>query len=101
MNLQGFEDIFFGGWAIRLQSGRERLQEPRSLMTGATSNVNQRLDSRQRRIWEIVSQSPAESLWNLQGVPVRAVASRILKAVYADRLPGHAAETIGVHSFQD
>ena len=61
-------------------------------MTGATSNVNQRLDSRQRRIWEIVSQSPAESLWNLQGVPVRTVALRIWKAVYADRLPGHAAE---------
>ena len=59
---------------------------------GASSNVDQRLDSRQRRIWEIVSQSPPESLWNLQGVPVRAVASRIGKAVYADRLFGHAAE---------
>jgi membrane protein len=54
--------------------------------------MDPRLDSRQRRIWEIVSQSPPESLWNLQGVPVRTVALRIGKAVYADRLPGHAAE---------
>jgi membrane protein len=61
-------------------------------MTGASSNVDQRLDRRQRRIWEIVSHSPLESLWNLQGVPVRVVASRTWKAVNADRLFGHAAE---------
>ena len=61
-------------------------------MTGASSNVDQRLDRRQRRIWEIVSRSPLESLWNLQGVPVRVVASRTWKAVNADRLFGHAAE---------
>lgn len=61
-------------------------------MTGANSNVDQRLDRRQRRIWEIVSHSPLESLWNLQGVPVRVVASRTWKAVNADRLFGHAAE---------
>ncbi len=61
-------------------------------MTGTSSNVDQRLDRRQRRIWEIVSHSPLESLWNLQGVPVRVVASRSWKAVNADRLFGHAAE---------
>jgi membrane protein len=61
-------------------------------MTGASSNVDQRLDGRQRRIWEIVSHSPLESLWSLQGVPVRVVASRTWKAVNADRLFGHAAE---------
>ena len=61
-------------------------------MTGASSNVDQRLDRRQRRIWEIVSHSPLESLWNLQGVSVRVVASRTWKAVNADRLFGHAAE---------
>jgi membrane protein len=54
--------------------------------------VDQRLDRRQRRIWEIVSRSPLESLWNLQGVPARVVASRTWKAVNADRLFGHAAE---------
>ena len=61
-------------------------------MMGASSNVDQRLDRRQRRIWEIVSHSPLESLWNLQGVPVRVVASRTWKAVNADHLFGHAAE---------
>jgi membrane protein len=61
-------------------------------MMGASSNVDQRLDRRQRRIWEIVSHSPLESLWNLQGVPVRVVAARTWKAVNADRLFGHAAE---------
>src|ERR1035437_5476643 len=61
-------------------------------MTSANSNVDQRLNRRQRRIWEIVSHSPLESLWNLQGVPVRVVASRTWKAVNADRLFGHAAE---------
>jgi membrane protein len=61
-------------------------------MSGASSNVDHRLDRRQRRIWEIVSHSPLESLWNLQGVPVRVVASRTWKAVNADRLFGHAAE---------
>jgi len=61
-------------------------------MTDASSNVDQRLNRRQRRIWEIVSHSPLESLWNLQGVPVRVVARRTWKAVNADRLFGHAAE---------
>ncbi|MGD0734300.1 MAG: YihY/virulence factor BrkB family protein [Terracidiphilus sp.] len=61
-------------------------------MMGASSNVDQRLDRRQRRIWEIVLRSPFESLWNLQGVPARVVARRTWKAVNADRLFGHAAE---------
>ena len=39
-----------------------------------------------------MSRSPFESLWNLQGVPVRVVAIRTWKAVVADRVFGHAAE---------
>jgi membrane protein len=54
--------------------------------------LDQRLDRRQRRIWKIVSHSPLESLWNLQGVPVRVVTSRTWKSVHADRIFGHAAE---------
>jgi membrane protein len=64
----------------------------RVLTAGAGTNVDQRLDRRQRRIWEIVSRSPLESLWDLQGVPARVVAGRTWKAVNADRLFGHAAE---------
>lgn len=39
-----------------------------------------------------MSRSPFESLWNLQGVPVRVVAIRTWKALVADRVFGHAAE---------
>ena len=63
-----------------------------AFITGANPNVDQRLDRRQRRIWKIVSHSPLESLWNLQGVPVRVVASRTWKSIHADRIFGHAAE---------
>ena len=36
--------------------------------------MDPRLKRRERRIWEIVSHSPLESLWNLQGVPLQVVA---------------------------
>jgi membrane protein len=47
---------------------------------------------RERRIWEIVSHSPLESLWDLQGVPARVIAARTWKALIEDRVFGHAAE---------
>jgi membrane protein len=46
----------------------------------------------ERRVWEFVSRSPLHSLWNLQGVPVRVVAMRTWKSMFADRIFGHAAE---------
>src|SRR5580692_5618925 len=39
-------------------------------------SMDPRLKRRERRIWEIVSHSPLESLWNLQGTPLRGVAAR-------------------------
>jgi membrane protein len=54
--------------------------------------MDHRLKRRERRIWEIVAHSPLESLWNLQGVPVRVVAGRTWKALICDRVFGHAAE---------
>jgi len=36
--------------------------------------------------------SPFDSLWNLQGVPLRTVAARTLKALREDRVFNHAAE---------
>jgi membrane protein len=45
-----------------------------------------------RRIWRTVSRSPFESLWNLQGVPVRVVAIRTWRALLADRVFGQSAE---------
>lgn len=44
------------------------------------------------RVWRVVSRSPFESLWNLQGVSARVVAVRAWKALLADRVFGHAAE---------
>jgi len=61
-------------------------------MAGAQSNVDLRLVGRQQRVWEIVSRAPLDSLWNLQGVPVRVLAARTWKAVREDRLFGHSAE---------
>jgi membrane protein len=55
-------------------------------------SMDPRLKRRERRIWEIVSHSPLESLWNLQGTPLRGVAARTWKSLIEDRVLGHAAE---------
>jgi membrane protein len=44
------------------------------------------------QIWELVSTSPADSLWHVHGVPVRVLARRIWVSAVEDRLFGHAAE---------
>jgi len=54
--------------------------------------VDPQLNRRERRIWERVSRSPLESLWNLQGVRATQVAARTWKSVIEDRVFGHAAE---------
>jgi membrane protein len=41
---------------------------------------------------ELESRSPLRSLWHLDGVPLRTLAVRTWKAIWADRLFGHAAE---------
>lgn len=60
-------------------------------MNIAVSRVDQRLNPRERRIWELVSTSPVANLWRLE-VPVKVVARRAWNAMLEDRLPGHAAE---------
>jgi membrane protein len=61
-------------------------------MSADNPSLDPRLKRRERRIWEIVSYSPLESLWNLQGVPLRAVVARTWKSLIEDRVFGHAAE---------
>src|ERR1035441_6238918 len=61
-------------------------------MASAGSTIDERLSGHERRIWEIVSTSPLHSLWNLQGVPLKLVATRTWKSVMEDRIFGHAAE---------
>jgi len=52
-----------------------------------------------RFAWKrFASRLPLHSLWNLEGVPVRVVASRTWKSMFADRLFGHAAE-LGFYFF--
>ncbi len=59
---------------------------------GANSNADQPANRLEHRIWQVVSHSPLESLWDLQGVPVYEVARRTWKSLLDDRVFGHAAE---------
>jgi membrane protein len=43
-------------------------------------------------VWDYVSRSPLGYLWDLQGVPVRVVATRTWRSLLADNLLGRAAE---------
>jgi membrane protein len=54
--------------------------------------VDPQLKRRDRRIWERVSRSPLESLWNLEGIQLTQVAARTWKSVIEDRVFGHSAE---------
>jgi membrane protein len=55
-------------------------------------SIDQRLDRQERRIWESVSRSPLDSLWDLKGVPASVVVKRTWQGIAEDRLFGHAAE---------
>jgi membrane protein len=62
------------------------------MVTGAYPTGDLRQNRYPQRVRDFVSRSPLHSLWNLQGVPVRLVATRTWKSVIADRLFGRAAE---------
>jgi membrane protein len=49
-------------------------------------------DPLQQLIWDCVSWRPLNSLWDLQGVPIRVIAKRTWDAVFADNLFGRSAE---------
>jgi membrane protein len=59
---------------------------------GAHSNPDPRANRFEQRIWQVVSHSPLESLWSLQGVPARELARRTWNSLIQDRVFGHAAE---------
>ena len=59
---------------------------------GAHSNADPLANRFEQRIWQVVSHSPLESLWNLQGVPAHEVARRTWNSLIQDRVFGHAAE---------
>jgi membrane protein len=46
----------------------------------------------QRRIWDLVSRSPLQSLWNLEGIPLSVVVKHVWRSFLDDNLVGRAAE---------
>lgn len=61
-------------------------------MAMAFSQVDQRLNQHERRVWELVSTSPVANLWRPEGVLLKEIARRVWKSMMEDRLFGHAAE---------
>jgi membrane protein len=61
-------------------------------ISGEITRIDRRLEQQERRIWEFVSHTPLESLWNLKGSSVKEVAKRTWRALIEDRVFGHAAE---------
>jgi membrane protein len=45
-----------------------------------------------QQVWNYVSRSPLQSLWNLEGVPARVIAKNTWNAMFADNLLGRSAE---------
>ena len=45
-----------------------------------------------QQIWNYVSRSPLQSLWNLEGVPPRIIAKNTWNAIFDDNLLGRSAE---------
>jgi membrane protein len=45
-----------------------------------------------QQVWNYVSRSPLQSLWNLEGVPARVIAKNTWNAIFADNLLGRSAE---------
>ena len=68
------------------------------MITGAGSRMDDPLASRQRRVWDRVSCLPLRSLWNLHDTPLRVIAGRTWKALFADNIFGNAAE-LGFYFF--
>jgi membrane protein len=56
------------------------------------SSTDPQPDAGEQRILKLESCSVLESLWHLDGVPLRTLALRTWKSIVADRLFGHAAE---------
>ena len=67
-------------------------------MIDADSRIDGLLPSWQRRVRDHVSCLPLRSLWTLHNVPLRIIAGRTWKALFADNIFGNAAE-LGFYFF--
>jgi membrane protein len=68
------------------------MQANDSRITGSHSSSGRRQNRWEERVHSLLHNSPVNSLWNLQGVPVKVVAVRTWNSLIADRIFGHAAE---------
>ncbi len=53
---------------------------------------NDRSRNVRQYIWSYVSRSPVRSLWNLEGIPVKAIVKNTWNSMFADNLLGRSAE---------
>jgi membrane protein len=58
----------------------------------AVSSFREPVHTMGQNVWNYVSRSPLQSLWNLQGVPARVIAKNTYRAIMADNLLGRSAE---------
>jgi membrane protein len=54
--------------------------------------ANQPSRTFRQQVWNYVSRSPLQSLWNLEGVPARVIAKNTWNAIFDDNLLGRSAE---------
>jgi membrane protein len=55
-------------------------------------HANQPSRTFRQQVWNYVSRSPLQSLWNLEGVPARVIAKNTWNAIFDDNLLGRSAE---------
>ena len=54
--------------------------------------IEQNQESAGRSVWELVSHSPLEGMWDLRGVPLKIVAKRVWNSTNEDNLFGRASQ---------
>jgi membrane protein len=72
-----------------ISPGNVEPSEPRSY---EASLLHTPSHSFSRQVWNYVSHSPLQSLWNLEGVPPRIIAKNTWNAMFDDNLLGRSAE---------
>src|SRR6202166_2764314 len=69
-----------------------RMISVHKLQPGDSSTPAYTSPSFRQHVWNYVSNSPLNSLWNLQGVPAKVIAKNTWNAMFDDNLLGRSAE---------
>jgi membrane protein len=62
------------------------------LVEHGTSQAHEPSRTFRQNVWGYVSRSPLQSLWNLEGVPLKVIAKNTWNAIFDDNLLGRSAE---------